>query len=146
MIGGTDRYFQITKCFRDEDLRRIDRQPEFTQIDIEASFCEQDYIMTMSEELMGDFQIDGLKFERMTYAESMSRYGTDKPDTRFDLEHRDVTELFKESSFSVFSSIAKENGLIKALFLPASVGSMSRKDLDGLTEVVKPYGGKGVAF
>ena len=82
----------------------------------------------------------------MTYAESMSRYGTDKPDTRFDLEHRDVTELFKESSFSVFSSIAKENGLIKALFLPASVGSMSRKDLDGLTEVVKPYGGKGVAF
>ena len=146
MIGGTDRYFQITKCFRDEDLR-IDRQPEFTQIDIEASFCEQDFIKSISEGLMQSiFNDNSITFNRMTYAEALNMYGTDKPDTRFDLIHHDMTAVFADLEFGLFNSVAKEGGLIKGIFLPDSSGTTARKDLDNLTNVVKPYGGKGVAF
>ena len=146
MVGGTDRYFQITKCFRDEDLR-IDRQPEFTQIDIEASFCEQEFIQSISEGLMKSiFGEQEVSFKSMTFKESMEDYGTDKPDTRFDLKHHNVTKCFIDSAFGLFSSVAKEAGLIKGLFLPESQGTLARKDLDFLTSVVKPYGGKGVAF
>ena len=148
MIGGTDRYFQIAKCFRDEDLR-IDRQPEFTQIDIEVSFCELEYIKNLSRMLMSNvFAIDEDKidFQTISYKECYDLYGTDKPDTRFGLIHQNFTQLFLDSDFSVFKSIAQESGLIKGIFLPSSTGEMSRKDIDGLVDIVRPYGGKGVAF
>lgn len=146
MVGGTDRYFQITKCFRDEDLR-IDRQPEFTQIDIEASFCEQDFVRELSRGLMESiFEGEKVSFRKMTFEEAMNTYGSDKPDTRFGLEHHNFSEVFKESEFGLFKSISSDGGLIKGLFLPDSLAQMARKDLDGLTKVVEPYGGKGVAF
>ena len=148
MIGGTDRYFQIAKCFRDEDLR-IDRQPEFTQIDIEVSFCELEYIKNLSRMLMAnvfDIPEEKLNFQTITYQECLDLYGSDKPDTRFGLIHQNFTDLFLESDFAVFKSIAESNGLIKGIFLSSDVGELARKDIDGLTNVVKPYGGKGVAF
>jgi aspartyl-tRNA synthetase len=146
MVGGTDRYFQITKCFRDEDLR-IDRQPEFTQIDIEASFCEQEYVRELASGLMNSiFEGEEVSFKTMTFKESLDKYGSDKPDTRFGLEHSSFTELFIESSFGLFQKISTEGGLVKGLFLPDSLAQMARKDLDSLTKVVEPYGGKGVAF
>ena len=146
MVGGTDRYFQITKCFRDEDLR-IDRQPEFTQIDIEASFCEQKFIRELSKGLMSSvFEGEEVSFKTMTFKEALEKYGSDKPDTRFGLEHYNFTELFKESSFGLFQKISSDSGLVKGLFLPDSLAQMARKDLDGLTKVVEPYGGRGVAF
>jgi aspartyl-tRNA synthetase len=147
MIGGTDRYFQITKCFRDEDLR-ADRQPEFTQIDIEASFVTQESIKDLTTQLLirlfalpADFEIP-----RMSYAEAISRYGSDKPDLRFGLEHHNVTEAFKGCAFSTFATVAEQQGLIKAIFLPTSLGSLARKEIDKLVEVIKPFGGKGVAW
>lgn len=146
MIGNTDKYFQICRCFRDEDLR-ADRQPEFTQIDIEVSFATQDYMKNLVEAMMGDlFKIDNFSMPKMSYNESMSRYGSDKPDIRFGLEHMTVTELFKGTEFKVFSSVIEANGLIKAIFVPESIATFSRKDTDGFVNVVKPYGGKGVAF
>jgi len=148
MIGGTDRYFQIAKCFRDEDLR-VDRQPEFTQIDIEVSFCELEYIKNLSRMLMAsvfDIEEDKLNFQTISYKDCLDLYGSDKPDTRFGLIHQNFTELFLNSDFSVFKSIAEKNGLIKGIFLSSDVGELSRKDIDGLANVVKPYGGKGVAF
>ena len=148
MIGGTDRYFQVAKCFRDEDLR-VDRQPEFTQIDIEVSFCEVDYIKNLSRELMSkifEIEMEKLDFETLSYSDCLRLYGTDKPDTRFSLIHHDVTKIFEESEFGLFTSIAKEQGLIKGVFLPVSSGELSRKEIDGLVDVVKPYGGRGVAF
>lgn len=146
MIGNTDKYFQICRCFRDEDLR-ADRQPEFTQIDIEVSFATQDYMKNLVEAMMGDlFKIDNFSMPKMSYNEAMSRYGSDKPDIRFGLEHMNVTDLFKGTDFKVFSSVIEANGLIKAIFVPESIASFSRKDTDGFVNVVKPYGGKGVAF
>jgi len=146
MIGNTDKYFQICRCFRDEDLR-ADRQPEFTQIDIEVSFATQDYMKNLVEAMMGDlFKIDNFSMPKMSYNEAMSRYGSDKPDIRFGLEHMTVTELFKGTGFKVFSSVIEANGLIKAIFVPESIATFSRKDTDGFVNVVKPYGGKGVAF
>ena len=148
MIGGTDRYFQIAKCFRDEDLR-VDRQPEFTQIDIEVSFCELEYIRNLSKMLMAQiFNINeaDLDFKSISYQECLDLYGTDKPDTRFGLPHHNFTKLFSESDFSVFKGIAESGGLVKGLFLPQSSGELTRKDIDNLANVVKPYGGKGVAF
>ena len=116
MVGGTDRYFQITKCFRDEDLR-IDRQPEFTQIDIEASFCEQEFIRELSKGLMNSvFEGEQVSFQTMTFKEALDKYGSDKPDTRFGLEHHNFTELFKESSFGLFQKIASESGKLKVYF------------------------------
>lgn len=147
MIANTDRYFQICRCFRDEDLR-ADRQPEFSQIDIEASFITADFIKALVEKIVRKlFPVEkDFELARMSFHEAMERFGSDKPDLRFGLEHMNVTDLFKQSEFKVFNDIAAQNGLIKAIFLPSSVSSMSRKDTDALTNVVKPYGGKGVAF
>ncbi|WP_372654890.1 aspartate--tRNA ligase [Halobacteriovorax sp.] len=147
MIGSTDKYFQICRCFRDEDLR-ADRQPEFTQIDMEISFATPEYIKNLVEKILKElFSLeDDFTLPMMSFNESMTRFGSDKPDLRFGLEHRVVTDIFKDSEFSVFSSVAKANGLVKAIFVPASMGTFSRKDTDALTEVVKPHGGKGVAF
>ena len=146
MIGNTDKYFQICKCFRDEDLR-ADRQPEFTQIDIEVSFSTQEYIKNLSTKLVRNFFNFGSDFEIpvMSYEEAMKVYGTDKPDARFGLEHSIVTDLFKGSGFSVFESIVGK-GLNKAIFVPKSIKEFSRKEVDALVDIVKPHGGKGVAW
>lgn len=148
MIGGSDKYFQICRCFRDEDLR-YDRQPEFTQIDIEASFITAEYIKKLVEAIVvpvfglpADFSI-----QEMTYRDAMRDYGCDKPDLRFALKHHIVTEHFKGSDFKLFSSVAETaDGMIKALFLPSSCGSLSRKQIDEMGKVVAPVGGGGVAF
>lgn len=147
MIGNTDKYFQICRCFRDEDLR-ADRQPEFSQVDIEASFITADYIQALVQKVLTElFDLPAnYVLPTMTFEEAMNRYGSDKPDLRFDLEHMNVTSYFAGSSFKTFADIAAAGGLIKAIFLPESAGSMSRKDTDALTDVVKPHGGKGVAF
>lgn len=146
MIGGTDKYFQIVKCFRDEDLR-ADRQPEFTQIDIEVSFATQDYIKGLAHELVKEvFSDPSITIESMSYQDAMKNYGCDKPDTRFGMKHINCTELFLNSEFKVFSSIAQQNGLVKAIFVPETMASFSRKDVDSFADVVAPYGGKGVGF
>lgn len=147
MIGCTDKYFQICRCFRDEDLR-ADRQPEFSQIDIEVSFPTTGYIKGLVEKMLKRlFSLpENFTLPMMTFKEAMNRYGSDKPDLRFGLEHHLVTDLFKESSFSTFQTVAKNNGLIKAIFVKEAEGQFSRKDTDALTPIVKPYGGQGVAF
>jgi len=146
MIANTDKYFQICKCFRDEDLR-ADRQPEFTQIDIEVSFANQEYLKNLATKLVKKlFKLDD-KFEVpvMSYSEAMRDYGCDKPDLRFGFKHAIVTDLFKGSGFSVFESII-ENGMNKAIFVSKDLKEFSRKETDALVEVVKPHGGKGVAW
>ena len=127
MFGGMDRYFQICRCFRDEDLR-YDRQPEFSQIDIEASFITPDYIKRLAEKmLIAIFDLpEDFELARMSYADAMRDYGTDRPDIRFDLKHKEVTKLFKDSDFAPFSSA----GLIKGLFVPAALGTFSRKEIE----------------
>lgn len=146
MIGNTDKYFQICKCFRDEDLR-ADRQPEFTQIDIEVSFASQEYLKNLSTKMIRNLFGFGEDFEIpvMAYDEAMRVYGCDKPDARFGLEHSIVTQLFKGSGFSVFESVI-DTGMNKAIFVPKTVKEFSRKEIDALVEVVKPHGGKGVAW
>lgn len=147
MIGGTDKYFQICRCFRDEDLR-ADRQPEFTQIDIEVSFPTQDYIRSLVEKMLIKlFDLEqSFKLTMVSYDEVINLYGSDKPDVRYGLKQIMATDLFVKSDFAVFANPANNNGMIKATFIPASMGTLARKDLDGLTDVVKPHGGKGVAF
>lgn len=147
MIGGTDRYFQICRCFRDEDLR-ADRQPEFSQIDIEASFVSQASIKVVAEKLLKSlFDLsDDFTLPKMTYNEALLRYGSDKPDVRFGLEHIVVTDIFQSSDFKVFQTVVESQGLIKAIFIPREYASFSRKELDSFSELVKPVGGKGVAF
>lgn len=146
MIGNTDKYFQIVKCFRDEDLR-ADRQPEFTQIDIEVSFATQEYMKNLATGLCREvFSDNTIELEDMHYEKAMSLYGSDKPDVRFGFKHIECTDIFENSDFGVFSSVAKENGLIKAFFVPESMATFSRKDTDGFSKIVEPYGGKGVAF
>jgi len=147
MIGGTDKYFQICRCFRDEDLR-ADRQPEFTQIDLEVSFATQEYIRNLVTKMVktvfgmsDDFELPLLSFQK-----AMEIYGSDKPDIRFGLKQINATDLFLESDFGTFATVAKEGGLVKAMFLPKSVATITRKDIDALPEIVKPYGGKGVAI
>ncbi len=147
MIGGTDKYFQICRCFRDEDLR-ADRQPEFSQVDIEVSFSTQEYMKNLVEKILKkvfDLSAD-FKLPMMTYKDAMNVYGCDKPDLRFGLKQMDVTEIFKNSDFATFSTVANGFGLIKAMFVPESLGQFTRKDTDAFIEVVKPHGGKGVAF
>ncbi|HQR39396.1 MAG TPA: aspartate--tRNA ligase [Blastocatellia bacterium] len=149
MIGGYDRYFQIVRCFRDEDLR-ADRQPEFTQIDIEMSFVAPDDVFTLVEGLMVDVckphGIDvHLPFPRMTYAEAMARYGSDKPDTRFGMELQDVSEIFAGSDFKVYADIVEQGGKVLAI-AAAGAGEYSRKQLDELTNVAKTYGAGGLAW
>lgn len=151
MVGGVERYYQIARCFRDEDLR-ADRQPEFTQLDIETSFMSQEDIMAMMETMMAKImkEVKGinisLPFARMPYDEAMSRYGSDKPDTRFEMELVDLSEIVKDSSFKVFASAVETDGQVKAINVKNASGKYSRKDIDALTEFVKVYGAKGLAW
>lgn len=148
MIANTDKYFQICRCFRDEDLR-ADRQPEFTQIDIEVSFPTLEYMKNLATHVIRNiFSLpDSFEMKAITYDEVMRDYGSDKPDVRFALKQMIVTDLFKTSSFATFSEVAAAKyGMVKAMFIPTSMGTLARKDIDGLVEIVKPYGGKGVAW
>ncbi len=151
MVGGIERYYQIARCFRDEDLR-ADRQPEFTQIDIETSFLSQEDIMSLMEKLMGKLmkEVKGVDvpaaFPRMTYDEAMSRYGSDKPDTRFGLELVDLSEIVKDSGFKVFAAAVANGGQVKAINAKGAADKYSRKDIDALTEFVSRYGAKGLAW
>jgi len=151
MMGGMDRYYQIARCFRDEDLR-ADRQPEFTQLDIETAFLDEDSIMTMMESMVRelfdtvlDVQLPD-PFPRMTYAESMERFGTDRPDLRIPLELVDLGDVMKEVEFKVFAGPANDpNGRIAALRVPGG-GEISRKDIDDYTKYVGKYGARGLAY
>jgi aspartyl-tRNA synthetase len=147
MIGGTDKYYQITKCFRDEDLR-ADRQPEFTQIDIEVSFPTEEYIKALVEEILKElFSLpSNFKVQTMSYDEVLRDYGSDKPDLRYGLKHHQMNEIFAGSDFKTFSEVVSAKGLIKGIFVPTTLGSLVRKDIDLLPEIVKPYKGKGVAW
>jgi len=147
MIGNTDKYFQICKCFRDEDLR-ADRQPEFSQIDIEVSFATQEYIKNLVTKIVRRLFKLGDEFEVpvMSHADAMRIYGSDKPDARFGLEHMIVNDEVANAGFKVFDSVLSENGLIKMIFVDKDTKSFSRKEVDALTGVVKPHGGKGVAW
>lgn len=151
MVGGVERYYQIARCFRDEDLR-ADRQPEFTQVDIETSFMSQDDIISLMENMMAKMmkEVKGIDiqipFQRMPYDEAMSRYGSDKPDTRFEMELVDLTEIFKDSSFKVFASQATSGGQVKAINVKGGGLKYTRKDIDGLTEFASRYGAKGLAW
>ena len=151
MISGFDRYFQIVKCFRDEDLR-ADRQPEFTQIDIEMSFIDVDDIITMNEGLIAhvfkqvmDIDIE-LPLKRLPYKEAMDRFGSDKPDTRFGLELVDVSDIVKDSGFQVFSSVVKKGGSVRAINAKGCVDKFARREIDALVDFVKIYGAKGMAW
>ena len=150
MVSGFDRYYQIVKCFRDEDLR-ADRQPEFTQIDVEMSFITEEDIMNMMEGLMKaifkaclDKDIT-LPLPRLTYADAISRYGKDNPDVRFGMEIVDLTNIVKDSGFKLFAEVAASGSVIKAIKAEQPT-SLSRKDLDGLKDVVAIYGAKGLAW
>ncbi|WHY76306.1 aspartate--tRNA ligase [Neobacillus sp. WH10] len=151
MVGGIERYYQIARCFRDEDLR-ADRQPEFTQIDIETSFLSQEDIMSMMEKMMSQLmkKVKGVEvphvFPRMTYDEAMSRFGSDKPDTRFGLELVNLSEIVKDSGFKVFASTVANGGQVKAINVKDASEKYSRKDIDALTEFVAVYGAKGLAW
>src|SRR3989337_870320 len=150
MVAGFDRYFQIVRCFRDEDLRS-DRQPEFTQIDAEMSFIDREDVMGLMEGLIAEIFKNAvgaeltLPFPRMTYAEAVGRYGLDNPDTRFGLELNDITDIVKDSGFKVFADAAKKGGIVKALNAKACA-EFSRKELDELTAVANSYGAKGLAW
>ncbi len=148
MIGGMDRYFQIARCFRDEDLR-ADRQPEFTQIDIEMSFAEEEDIFGEVEKIMRAIfkqikGVDNLEFPRIKYDDAMALYGSDKPDLRFGNPMSDISELFANTEFKVFKDVLSNNGVIKSLKF--SNIEYSRKEIDKLTEFVKIYGAKGLAY
>ncbi len=150
MVGGVDRYYQIARCFRDEDLR-ADRQPEFTQIDIEMSFVTSDDVMAIVEDLLrklfgelADVQFDGA-FPRMTYDEAVSRFGSDRPDTRFALEIVELSEVFKESGFKVFRAAIEGGGAVRALNLKGG-SDMSRKEIDDLGNYACEFGAKGLAW
>ena len=150
MVSGFERYYQIVRCFRDEDLR-ADRQPEFTQIDMEMSFIGEEDVMAVSEGLVAHVFESvlerklNLPFGRMTYAEAVDRYGLDKPDTRFDLELKDVTDIVKDAGFKVFASVAQKGGMVKALNAKGCI-DFSRKEIDDLTEFVAIYKAKGLAW
>lgn len=151
MVSGFDKYYQIARCFRDEDLR-ADRQPEFTQIDMEMSFQTMEDILEMNERLMVQMmkQVKGVdidpKFERMEYTEAMERFGSDKPDVRFGLELVNVSELVKDSSFKVFAGAVENGGQVKLINVKGQAANYSRKDIDALGEFAGRYGAKGLAW
>ncbi|HDG9732797.1 TPA: aspartate--tRNA ligase [Staphylococcus aureus] len=151
MISGFDKYYQIVKCFRDEDLR-ADRQPEFTQVDIEMSFVDQEDVMQMGEEMLKKVvkEVKGVEingaFPRMTHKEAMRRYGSDKPDTRFEMELIDVSQLGRDMDFKVFKDTVENDGEIKAIVAKGAAEQYTRKDMDALTEFVNIYGAKGLAW
>ncbi|MCW2990105.1 MAG: aspartyl-tRNA synthetase [Solirubrobacterales bacterium] len=148
MVGGYERYFQIARCFRDEDLRGF-RQPEFTQLDVEMSFVDEEDVLEMMEAVMAavfaaaDFPVPPAPWPRISFAEAMLRYGSDKPDVRYGLELHDVGELLRGSEFKVFEGVLGGGGTIRAL--NAGAREMSRSELDGLNEVVQRHGAKAVA-
>ena len=150
MVSGFDRYYQIVKCFRDEDLR-ADRQPEFTQIDIEMSFVEMDDILNITETMIVNLFRETIgvnlpvPFRRMTYEEAMEDYGTDRPDTRFGMKLKDISDIVAGSDFRVFASTLAEGGVVKAFAVKAPHG-FSRKDLDSFSDVVADFGAKGVLW
>ncbi len=151
MIAGLERYYQIARCFRDEDLR-ADRQLEFTQVDVETSFLSQDQIIELAEgmlkKLMKDIKNIDVKipFKRLSYQEAMSRYGSDKPDTRFGLELVDVNNVMSKLEFTVFQDVLANNGAIKGINIEGQAGNYSRKGIDGLTDFVKKHHAKGLAW
>ena len=150
MISGFDRYYQIVRCFRDEDLR-ADRQPEFTQIDMEMSFVGENDIMDVSEGMMKALFKDVLDinlkppFPRLTYDDAVGRFGLDKPDTRFGLELKDISDIVKDSGFKLFTGVIKKGGIVKALNAKGCI-DFSRKEIDDLTEFVSVYRAKGLAW
>ena len=150
MVAGFERYYQIVKCFRDEDLR-ADRQPEFTQIDLEMSFIDQDDIISLMEELLAKVvsEVKGIDipkpFPRLTYREAMDRYGSDKPDTRFGLELKDISDIARASDFKVFLQAMEFGGQVRGLAAPNMAG-LSRKEVDDLTNEAKVFGAKGLAW
>jgi len=150
MVAGLDRYFQIARCFRDEDLR-ADRQPEFTQLDMEMSFVEEEDIFSVCEELMVTLvkEILGIDmkrpFDRMKYPDALKRFGTDKPDRRILIELKDVTDIFKQCKFNVFNQVIKSKGIIMG-FGAKGCSSLSHSKIDELTKFVQGYGAKGLAY
>ncbi len=151
MVGGTDRYMQIVKCFRDEDLR-ADRQPEFTQIDLEMSFVDIDDVITIQEGYLKRVfkEMKGIDiktpFPRMTYEEAMNRYGSDKPDTRVGFELKDITESVKDCGFTVFTDAIAAGGSVRGICITGGAGIYTRKKIDKLTEAVRSYGAKGLVW
>ncbi|MFA5577366.1 MAG: aspartate--tRNA ligase [Tissierellaceae bacterium] len=151
MVSGMDRYYQIVKCFRDEDLR-ANRQPEFTQIDIEMSFVDIEDIISVNEKMLYKIfkELKGIEIElpikRMTYTESMERFGVDKPDLRFAFELVDVSEIVKDSEFKVFSSAVKDSGSVRGINIKGFAHRFTRKDISSLEEYTKTYGAKGLAW
>ncbi|MCG6533753.1 MAG: aspartate--tRNA ligase [Syntrophales bacterium LBB04] len=150
MVSGFDRYYQIVKCFRDEDLR-ADRQPEFTQIDVEMSFIDEGDITHIMEGLMGHLfktclnRDLSLPFPRLSYADAIARFGKDNPDTRFALELRDLTDILKDSAFKLFREVVAQGGIVKAIKVEGAK-DLSRKDLDDLKDYVADFGAKGLAW
>ena len=151
MVAGFDRYFQMVRCFRDEDMRG-DRQPEFSQIDIELSFVDEEDIYFLVEGLVQHVMVRTLgaqlsaPFPRLTYDQALEYYGTDKPDMRFDLTLTDISGVCGNCGFRIFEQALDNGGIVKVLRLPERAGDLSRKDLDGLTELVKEVGAKGIAW
>ena len=151
MVAGFDRYYQVARCFRDEDLR-ADRQPDFTQIDMEMSFMSQEEILTMIEGLIAHVmkEVKGidvvLPFPRLDYEEAMERFGSDKPDTRFGMELKDVSDLVKNLDFKVFSNAVEQGGAVKCIVAKGCAEQYSRKDIDALGKYVANYGAKGLAW
>ncbi len=150
MVSGFEKYYQIAKCFRDEDLR-ADRQPEFTQIDMELSFANDEDVMNLTEEMLKyvvkkvkNIELD--KFPRLTWHEAMDKYGSDKPDTRFELYLNDITDILKDSTMRVFSESIKEGGIAKCLIVKNNGDKYSRSDIEHMIEFVKIYGAKGMAW
>lgn len=149
MVGGIERYYQVARCFRDEDLR-ADRQPEFTQLDIEMSFIDQEDVLSLMEGLLVDmFKVANVSiqapFRRLSWLEAMNRYGSDKPDLRFDMEFVDLTDVFTASEFAAFRKPVDDGGVVKALVVEGAA-SYSRKELDDLQVEAKRYGAKGLAY
>ena len=150
MVGGFERYYQIARCFRDEDLR-ADRQPEFTQIDLEMSFANQEDIMSLVEGMIKHVVkkvkgIDLPDFPKMPYKEAMDRFGSDKPDTRFAMELLDLTEILKDTNMNVFRNVIENGGIVKCLIVKNNGDKYSRSDVEHLTDFVKIYGAKGLAW
>ncbi|WP_096188259.1 aspartate--tRNA ligase [Evansella halocellulosilytica] len=151
MVSGFERYYQVARCFRDEDLR-ADRQPEFTQVDIEASFMEKEDLLEMMEKMMVKLvkELKGFDverpFPRLTYEEAMNRFGSDKPDTRYGMELIDVSKAVEDSDFKVFASTVKNGGVVKGICVKGVAEKYSRKDLDSLGSFVEVYGAKGLAW
>ncbi len=149
MVGGVEKYYQIARCFRDEDLR-ADRQPEFTQVDIEMSFVKQDDIINMAEGLIKSaFKAAGVEvetpFRRLTWKEAMDKYGSDKPDTRFGLELFDVSDIMQASTFEAFKAVINAGGTVRAIRIPG-IANYSRKDMDDVRNLAISFGAKGLAW